>query len=330
MPAILPRVRVWRGSIIEFVSGIDNTILASLEEHFKESERKSQPDYRKTVFCKDHPGVKMVRARSHGLIESGPAFADLNPLDHWRCAKAGCIRCYEPEMFGYYWDSGEMGSRKMRDSNPQPRCGAHPATPFMYVGKVGQGRRYLCPFYKCDKQGDEIGSVVIDEEVEIPKDPLIGLNKADREMAVFKSFIGASEIAIDEGSSNAEPPHPDIRCTVAGKLHWFELGQIIDKEVAAKTSRTRKTMDGGFGFSQETPFVYIVKDKATKTYETLGAPVDLALHFDLHLGTKRVVIDQILKHAALLKSLVGTGPFSRVWIYDEYTKCIVWSSDGRS
>jgi hypothetical protein len=35
-------------------------------------------------------------------------------------------------------------------------------------------------------------------------------------------------------------------------------------------------MDGGFAYSQEAPFVYIVKDKATKTYETQGAPVDLA------------------------------------------------------
>jgi hypothetical protein len=306
------------------VSGID-TFLASIEEHFKESERKSHPDYRNTVFCDKHLGVKMLLARSHGLIESGPASADVNPLDHWRCPKAECIRCYEPTMFGYYWDSVEMGSRKMHDSTRQPRCGAHPGTPFMYVAKVGQGRRYLCPFYKCDKQGDEIGSVVIDEEVEIPRDPWIDLKKADREMAVFKSFV-ASGVAIDKGSeSNAEPPYPDVRCTISGKLHWFELGQIIDKEVAAKTSPRRNRMDGGFGFSQETPFVYIVKDKATKTYETLGAPVDLVLHFDLHLGTKRVIQDQIQKHAALLKTLVNEGPFSRVWIYDEYTKSIVWS-----
>jgi hypothetical protein len=195
------------------VNGIDD-----IKEYFKEVERKSQPDYRKTVFCKDHPGVRMVRARSHGLIEWGPASADLNPLDHWRCPKGECIRCYEPTMFGYYWDSGEMGSRKVPDPKRQSRCGAHPQTPFMYVAKVGQGRRYLCPFYKCDKQGDEIGSVVIDEEVEIPKDPRIDLKKADREMAVFKSFV-ASGVAIDKGSrSNAEPPYPDIRCTISGKL----------------------------------------------------------------------------------------------------------------
>jgi len=32
--------------------------LASVEEHLKESQRKSEPDYRKVVFCDKHLGVK--------------------------------------------------------------------------------------------------------------------------------------------------------------------------------------------------------------------------------------------------------------------------------
>ena len=95
---------------------------------------------------------------------------------------------------GYYRDIGEMGGHKMHDSARQPRCGVH-GTPFMYVRKIGQGRGHLCPFYKCDQHGEEIQSVVVDEEVEIPKDCRIGLKKADREMAVFRSFVGARSLA---------------------------------------------------------------------------------------------------------------------------------------
>ena len=306
--------------------------LAAIKESVKESQRKSRPDYRIIVFCDRHLGVEMWRAASHSLNEYGEysyggTSADVNRLDFWKCPKAGCDRCYHPTRFGYYWFGGEMGSRAIPNPTEQPRCGAHLETPFMYVGKVGRGRRYLCPFYKCDKQGDEVQSVVIDEEVEIPKDPLAGLKKADRqraeEMAVFKSFVSASGIRIDEGSAisgNADKKEPDIRCTISGKPHWFELGEIISEEVAAKISPTRKTMDSGFSFSQEAPFVKIVKKKRTGPYQTQGAPVDLVLHFDLRLGTNGVVSRLIEKHDALLKSLVNNGPFARVWIYDAFAK----------
>ena len=102
------------------------------------------------------------------------------------------------------------------------------------------------------------------------------------EMSVFNSFAIASPLAIDEGSAvNAFPPYPDIRCTISGQLHWFELGQIISEEVAEKTNARRRRIGGGFSFSQEGSFVEIARKKATKAYQTQGAPVDLILHFDL-------------------------------------------------
>ena len=99
----------------------------------------------------------------------------------------------------------------------QPRCGTHDETPFMYVGKVGQARRYLCPFYKCDRQGDEVARFVLDDQVATVEDPLAKLRKRDRkpskEMAVFKSFVSAVGLDVDEGSEvSASEPYPDIRC----------------------------------------------------------------------------------------------------------------------
>jgi hypothetical protein len=311
--------------------------LASIKASFGEEQRKSRTDYSKSVFCDKHLGIQMRLAASHSLNEYGAykfgdTSADVNHLDYWKCPKADCDRCYQPTMFGYYSFGGEMGSRAILNPTEQRRCGAHPETPFMYVGKVGPGRRYLCPFYKCDRQGDEVQSVAVDEEVETTKDPLAGLSKADRqraeEMAVFNSFVGASGMILDKGSAvsgNADKKEPDIRCTISGKLHWFELGEIISEEVAAKISPNRKTMDSGFSFSQEAPFVKVVTAKATRRYETKGAPVDLILHFDLRLGSKSTVLGLVATHAALLKSLMNDGPFTRVWIYDAFTSCIVWS-----
>jgi hypothetical protein len=94
-------------------------------------------------------------------------------------------------MFGYVRYPSEMGSRIEPDSKDQPR-GNHIERPFMYIGKVGQERRYFCPLYKCSEQGAEVASSVLDEDVAIPKDPLESLRKEERkrviEMTTFKLF----------------------------------------------------------------------------------------------------------------------------------------------
>jgi hypothetical protein len=302
---------------------------ARIEEAFREEQRKSQPDFRKVPYCDKHLGVQMRFAVSHSLMEYGNASADSNPLRLWRCPRVGCRRSYEPTMFGYFWYSGDMGSGIEPNAAEQPRCN-HLERPFMYVGKVGHGRRFLCPLYKCGRQGKTIAASVVDEEVEIPSDPMEGLGKEELkrtiELTVFTSFASASGLGIDAGSpANEDPPRPDIRCTVSGSLHWFEIGQIISPEVASKINPKRRSLEGGFSFDQEIPFVDIVTKKACKNYETHGAPVELVLYFDLHLGSRSAVQRQIEKHAGLLKSLVAEGPFARVWIFDAWKKTIVWS-----
>jgi len=132
-------------------------------------------------------------------------------------------------------------------------------------------------------------------------------------------------LPIDEGSAeNRNPDYPDILCTVSGQKYWFELGQIINEEVAEKLSPNRRKQDGGFSYDQEKPLKNVVNSKATKKYVTEGAPVDLVLHFNLRLGTRANVERLVHKHTALLASLTTTGPFKRVWVFDEHTRAIIW------
>ena len=125
---------------------------------------------------------------------------------------------------------------------------------------------------------------------------------------------------------NEKSPLPDIGCTISGKPHYFELGEIISEDVAEAVNPKRWGRDPGFSFSQENPFLYIVAKKATRTYTTDGAPVDLILHFDLKLGSRGVIDGLIQKHGERLKNLVTDGPFLGVWIYDSYTNFVVWSA----
>jgi hypothetical protein len=172
---------------------------------------------------------------------------------------------------------------------------------------------------------------VADENMSLPLDPLLRLSKEERkralEMSVFKSF--ASTIGIDAAPAEYGNPtlrQPDIQCTVSGKVRWFELGSIMSRDVAAKVKPSRRVSEDGFSFKQEIPFVYIVTDKRRKQYQTQGDPIELILHFDLRLGSRSVVQRQIAKHMSKLESLLTKGPFSRVWIFDEWQKSIVWSA----
>jgi hypothetical protein len=294
-------------------------LLAEMKKWMEEAERKQRPDYRNTVYCDKHLGVKMLLADSWSSIEYGETSVDVNPTLLWYCPKLGCDRHYEPTMFGYHVN--KPGRRLQTDGPKQPR-GNHPGVPFMYIGKFGEGRRFKCPYYKCGEQGPIVTEAVVDEHVEpLPPDPLMSLKKADQkraeELLIFQLFAPACGLPIDKGSpENREPDYPDILCTISGQRYWFELGQIIHEEVAEKVNPKRRKLDGGFSYDQRKPFLKLLDSKKAKRYATDGFPVDLILYFDLRFGTSASVRRLCEPLTDLLKSLTTTGPFTRVWVFN--------------
>ena len=310
------------------MSGLENAddFISDIAKLIEEEQRKERPDYRNTIYCDRHLGVKMLLATSWGSIEYGDTSVDANTILLWSCPEPDCSRHYEPTMFGYHVN--KQGQRLQTDGKKQPR-GNHPGLPFMYIGKFGEGRRYKCPLYKCDEDGPVVAQSIVDEEVQPPPDPLANLKSVERkrtaEMLVFQSFASVSGLPIDEGSAeNRDPDYPDILCTISGQRYWFELGQIIHEEAAEKVNPKRRKLDGGFSYDQEQPFVHLISSKASKSYVTDGFPVDLILHFDLRFGSAAAVQRLCEKHTALLGALATTGPFRRVWVFDAFKKVVVW------
>src|SRR5437764_15075282 len=82
------------------------------------------------------------------------------------------------------------------------------------------------------------------------------------------------------------PPRPDIQCQIAGSPYLFELGEITDECLAKNFSRSLRTGEiSGGAFSQEGPFIRMFRKKATRSYETNGAPVDLVLYYESNIPT---------------------------------------------
>ena len=149
------------------------------------------------------------------------------------------------------------------------------------------------------------------------------------ELEVFDAFTAVAGLAVDPDSRvNAPIPEPDIRCTIRGALHYFELGEITDQSVARATADALKYDEPrGTAFSQIEPFAYIIGKKRTKIYRTNAAPVELVLYYRTqHAPWPAYFADLLASSMADLDALVIGGPFQRVWIFDFVNKTVLWHS----
>ena len=146
------------------LSSDPDDLVASVEEHTREIEKRSLPSPSLVPYCDEHIAVSMLRVTTWLSMEyagfGNDASADRNRLEHWRCPKPGCGHCYEPRYYGYFFLKDGMGGRIEPNPKGQQQCARHAEMPFMYVGKLGSGRAYMCPFYDCTETGDLIADFV--------------------------------------------------------------------------------------------------------------------------------------------------------------------------
>jgi hypothetical protein len=150
------------------------------------------------------------------------------------------------------------------------------------------------------------------------------------ELEVFNTFAAVvAEAGIDSDSGiNAVRPEPDIRCTVAGARHYFELGEITDQPAArSMADAIRHDEPRGCAFSQDRPFAYIIGKKRSRSYATSGAPVELLLYYRTESPPPSWHFEELLNSTEPdIQALVTRGPFQRVWIFDFSEKRAMWHS----
>jgi hypothetical protein len=312
--------------------------LERIKRYMKERHFREQVDFNIEVYCDLHLEVKMLRrlavSSSEFEYSAENPQVDINQLWKWFCQKEGCARSYEPTMFGYHNDFQVMGGRLVENTSTQPR-GNHRDRPFMYIGRVYQDRRFLCPIYQCNEKGDLVADSIQIEAVQTTIDSSIGrtnqVEQKEDELSVFHLFCVASRLPIDIESIVSKPtPCPDIYCRLLGNEHFFELAEIINPGVAEKLSRSRRKLTPSFTYSQRECIELVVKKKSEKRYETEGNPVDLLLYFDLKLGSDAAILKLIKNNPIILDPLLEPGPFNRIWIFDVQTEQVIWIHDDRT
>ena len=281
-------------------------------------------------YCDVHPESKLTPAATLLAGQYGGDRADCNPFEYWRCSRPECDRCYDSDLFGYFTLDRQPGGSIQMNLRVQERCERQAERPFLVIGTFGHGRKLRCPFPGCDNVGSVVAEDVADaddaKEPQAAATVLTGNAKKEAfEMSVFHEFAKAADLTV-ESPENAKPPHPDIRCTVDGREYWFELGRITDPKLARAVSSKWPDDPKSFSFEQKEPFVRIIEKKSAAKYETNGCPVDLVLHFDQQPPDRQALKRHLQEHTAVLDCLRQHGPFSRIWIYDQWSKSVLWRS----
>jgi len=153
--------------------------------------------------------------------------------------------------------------------------------------------------------------------------------KKIKESKVFVGFVKASGLADDPyDHENEREPLPDIRSRIDGQTYYFELGQIVDEELARRASISEKTgeITGGF-YSELDPLLKSFREKCAKSYPTGGAPVDLLLYYSMQAPPEDSLLEYLKRYEAEISQLIRDGPFSRIWIYtDSPPRKVLWQA----
>jgi hypothetical protein len=143
------------------------------------------------------------------------------------------------------------------------------------------------------------------------------------ELSTFREFAEAAHLPVD-WSENARPPLPDIRSQIDGEEYWFELGRITDTKLAKAISIGWPEDPRPFSVAQKEPLLRILEKKAVAQYQTNGRPVDLVLHYDQQPPDGIALARHIDEHAIALGAMLQRGPFTRIWIYDKWSRSVRW------
>jgi hypothetical protein len=149
--------------------------------------------------------------------------------------------------------------------------------------------------------------------------------KAFREWEMFISFCRSAGFAVDPAEtvmldpSSSSPPPPDLQCNINGLPHFFELGEIIQQDIAWALSRlesqpiTEPHMPLDTGLE---PLEIILDKKLKKVYDPQARPLSLLLYYAYGPEFWRFLKPLVAQKAVELRSRFQASTFRSIYLYD--------------
>lgn len=159
--------------------------------------------------------------------------------------------------------------------------------------------------------------------------------KEEHELAVFLDFARVAGLSVDrESQTSGGTNKPDIRCTIDGATHYFELARLLDQRAAKmELARRRGKVIRGEDWNHRirVPERVVLQAKLAKSYDTGEDPVDLVLYYDWGpladgpqsmpppFGLTPSFVDSVIRPVLS----TGMGPYCRVYFYDRPTQAML-------
>jgi hypothetical protein len=138
-------------------------------------------------------------------------------------------------------------------------------------------------------------------------------DKAEVELAIFRSFVAAAGLSVDPGSERkgvADYREPDIICTISGNSVAFELAEAIAPEFAAAASSAAKS-DVGVSAAWGEDVSHLTLRKKLGKHYSVDCPIHLLLYKNGFTRAPDWYIIEWLKPELAL----GLGPFCCIWFF---------------
>lgn len=154
---------------------------------------------------------------------------------------------------------------------------------------------------------------------------------------VFLYFAESAGLTLNVAPSKQKPPMPDLECVVDGERMLFEVGEILDSDLAKSTARSAKLArekmeaisrgdietaasiqtSGYCEVERYASLERMLRRKLSNKYETAGIPTYLLLFYDQQnpQGQLDEPLDYIFQRHQEWANLIAGSAFQGVWIF---------------
>ncbi len=154
---------------------------------------------------------------------------------------------------------------------------------------------------------------------------------------IFLYFAESAGLTLDRAPTKLKPPMPDLECVISGERKLFEVGEILETDLAKGTDHSakqaRKKMEailrgdmetansiqtrGYFEAERYASLERMLRKKLLNKYETSSIPAYLLLFYDQQSpqGPSDEPIDYLLQQHQQWADLITGSAFQRVWIF---------------
>jgi hypothetical protein len=149
--------------------------------------------------------------------------------------------------------------------------------------------------------------------------------KALREWEIFTGFCQAVGFAIDPAEvvmldpSSSRPPPPDLKCIVDGLPHFFELGEIIQQDIAWALSRleSRPIVEPHMPLDTVLePLEIILNKKLNNDYDAQARPISLLLYYDYGPVFWKLLKPLVVQKAVEFRARFESSIYKSIYLYD--------------